>query len=80
MRQRMKDLLEYCILNNYSTEDVITIMDGLKRFGKARVSFKQSTTPESVALARWALDDARKEWHHTCRDYNLPMSEPDWLY
>lgn len=76
----MKELLKHFQNNEYTTEDVITIMEELKLYGKARVEFKKSETPESEALARWQLEDARREWRKTVKTYKLPRIEVDYLY
>lgn len=80
MRPKMKELLKHFQNNEYTTEDVITIMEELKLYGKARVEFKKSETPESEALARWQLEDARREWRKTVKTYKLPRIEVDYLY
>lgn len=80
MRPKMKELLQHLQSNEYTTEDVITIMEVLKEYGIARVQLNQSTTPESEALARWNLNDARSDWRKVSRTYNLPMIEVDYLY
>lgn len=80
MRPKMKELLEHLKTNNYCTEDVITIIGSMRAYGRARIEFNNSTTPESVALARWSLDDAREEWRKTVRTYKLPIVEVDYLF
>ncbi len=80
MNKRMKELLNHLGRGNYSTEDVVTIMDGLKDYGKARVEFNQAGTPESEALARWHLEDARNQWTYIMRTYDLPMAPASAYY
>lgn len=80
MKSNMRQLLHHLETGNYSTEDVCTIIDVLKLTGRAKVDFYKASTPEQEALARWSLEDARKEWHKVARTYDLPFHEPQMLY
>ncbi len=80
MRPELKKLLNHLASADYSAEDVITIIEGLKPHMRARYDFMRSETPEAEALARWALDDTRKAWHETCRTYHLHLTESDWYF
>lgn len=80
MKENMKKLLKHLQNGEYSTEDAVTIMSNLRDCIQARIDFLKSETPESEALARWRMNDARKKWRETCETYSLPKHEPDTLF
>lgn len=80
MKENMKKLLIHLQKGEYSTEDAVTIMANLRDCIQARIDFLKSETPESEALARWRMNDARKKWRETCDTYSLPKHEPDSLF
>lgn len=65
---------------NYTTEDSCVIFNTITYYGKARVKVIKSSTPESEALTRWALDDARSAWRKVVREYDLPVVEVDCFF
>lgn len=75
MRLGMKKLLHHLQSGNYSSEDVCCVLETITKYSRAVTDFQKSTTPESEALARWRLDDIRKEWINIRRIYDLPMIE-----
>lgn len=80
MKENMKKLLKHMQKGEYSTEDVVIIMSNLRDCIQARVDFLKSETPESEALARWRMNDARQKWRETCDTYSLPKHEPESLF
>lgn len=80
MKPHLKQLLQYLADNDYEAEDVITIIEGLKPYKQARYDFNRSDTPETTALARWGLHEARRVWLETGRTYRLQLSDPELYY
>lgn len=80
MRQNMKELLSHLLHNNYSSEDVVEIISSLKEYCDAVVDFQKSKKPESEALARWRIDEAKEKWRKTVRYYDLPKRDANMLY
>lgn len=80
MNKYTKQLMKHLSDGNYTTEDICVIFKAIMDFGKARVEFIKSSTPESEALARWALDDARSAWRKVVREYDLPVVEVDCFF
>lgn len=80
MKASFKGLLEHMIAKNFCAEDVVVVVGHMKSYVRARVDFNKAQTPESTALARWSLEDARREWHKCVREYNLPIGEIDYYF
>lgn len=80
MRQNMKELLSHLQHNNYSSEDVVDIISSLKEYFEAVADFQKSKTPESEALARWRMVEAKEQWSKTVRYYDLPKRDANMLY
>lgn len=66
--------------DNYTTEDICVIFKTIIDYGKSRVEFIKSSTPESEAIAMWSLNDARSAWHKVVQEYGLPKLEVDCLF
>lgn len=80
MNKYMKQLMKHLSDGNYTTEDSCVIFKAIMDFGKARVEFNKSSTPESEALARWSMSDARSAWHKVVREFGLPVVEVDCYF
>lgn len=80
MNKYMKQLMKHLSDGNYTTEDSCVIFKAIMEYGTARVEFIKSSTPESEALARWRMSDARSAWCKVVREYGLPVVEVDCYF
>lgn len=72
MTHDLKNLLTHLSKSELTTADVLKIFHVLTEVKRGRERFHKATTPETEALARWNLDDARKDWERISKLYNLP--------
>ena len=69
--EEMKRLLLEFIQKDLSEEGIIEVCKAIVHYRRACRDFDNSTTPESTALARWSLKDARDEWSRVAQIYEL---------
>lgn len=77
MNASFKELLKNMIDRNFCSEAIVVVVGHMESYVRARVDFNNAQTPESEALARWSLEDAREEWRQCVREYRLPIGEID---
>lgn len=80
MNKYMKQLMKHLSDGNYPTEEICVIFKAIMDFGKARVEFIKSSTPESEALARSSMSNARSAWRKVAREFGLPVVEVDCFF
>lgn len=52
----------------------LTLMNKVRVYFEYRKHFDAASTPESKALARWGMQDAKREYDKFCRDIGIPAS------
>lgn len=55
----------------------LTLMNKVRIYFEYKKHFDNAQTPETVALARWGLDDAERDYDKYCREIGI---KPPYLY
>ncbi len=50
----------------------LTLMNKVRVYFEYRKHFDAASTPESVSLARWGMQDAERDYDKFCREIGIP--------
>ena len=51
----------------------LTVMNAVRVYFEYRRNFDKAQTPEGVALSRWGMDDAERDYEKLGREFNVQL-------